>query len=99
MSVFSVISDKFKNSEDTKNMECKICKLEAVVSVDQRGQIVLPKEIRERAELKAGDKLAILSACDENGKVCCLIFMRAEVIEKIAVERLSPTLKAIFGGE
>ncbi|MDI9646656.1 MAG: HgcAB-associated protein [Archaeoglobales archaeon] len=80
-------------------MECKICKLEAVVSIDQRGQIVLPKEIREKTDLKAGDKLAILSACDENGKVCCLIFLRAEIIEKLAVERLSPTLKTIFGGD
>ncbi|MEM2717482.1 MAG: HgcAB-associated protein [Archaeoglobaceae archaeon] len=80
-------------------MSCRICKLEAVVSIDNRGQILLPKELRERAELKAGDKLAILSACDENGKVCCLIFMRAEVIENLAVERLSPTLKAIFGGD
>ncbi|MEM0302169.1 MAG: HgcAB-associated protein [Archaeoglobaceae archaeon] len=80
-------------------MSCRICKLEAVVSIDNRGQILLPKELRERAELKAGDKLAILSACDENGKVCCLIFMRAEVIENLAVERLSPTLKAVFGGD
>lgn len=70
-----------------------------MVSINNRGQILLPKELRERAELKAGDKLAILSACDENGKVCCLIFMRAEVIENLAVERLSPTLKAVFGGD
>ncbi len=77
-------------------MECKVCGLEALVSIDQRGQIILPKEVREKAELKAGDKLAVLSACDENQKVCCLIFMKAEVIEKIAVERLSPVLKAIF---
>jgi len=80
-------------------MVCRVCKLEAVVSVDNRGQIVLPKEVREKAELKPGDKLAILSACDESNRVCCLIFMKAEVIERIAVERLSPTLKAIFEGE
>ncbi len=80
-------------------MECKVCKLEALVTVDQRGQIVLPKELRERAELKAGDKLAILSACDENKKVCCLIFVKAEFIESVAVERISPVLKAVFGGD
>jgi len=79
-------------------MECRICSLEALVSLDQRGQIVLPKELREKAEMKAGDKLAILSACDESQKICCLIFIKAEVIEKIAVERISPMLKSIFGG-
>ncbi|MDK2795740.1 MAG: hypothetical protein PWQ58_939 [Archaeoglobaceae archaeon] len=80
-------------------MECKICNLEALVSIDQRGQIILPKELREKAELKAGDKLVVLSACEESQKICCLIFMKAEVIEKIAVERLSPVLRAIFRGE
>jgi len=75
-----------RTEKKTKTVSCRICKLEAVVSIDNRGQILLPKELRERAELKAGDKLAILSACDENGKVCCLIFMRAEVIEN---DRLS----------
>jgi len=89
-------SENFKNSEKTECMECKVCNLEALVSIDPRGQIVLPKELREKAELKAGDKLAILSACDENQKICCFILIKAEVIEKIAVERLSPILKSIF---
>ena len=31
------------------------CKVQAVVSVDERGQMVLPKEIREKAGIKAGD--------------------------------------------
>ena len=80
-------------------MECRICSLEALVSLDQRGQIILPKELREKTELKAGDKLAILSACDENQKICCFILIKAEIIEKIAVERISPVLRSIFGGD
>ena len=35
-------------------MSC--CKVESIVSVDERGQMVLPKEIRERAKIGAGDK-------------------------------------------
>ena len=80
-------------------MRCSACKLEAIVSIDSRGQIVLPKELREKLGLKTGDKLAILSACEETGTVCCLIFTKAELIEKITVEKLSPTLKAIFRGD
>ena len=30
------------------------CKVEAVVSVDERGQMVLPKELRDRAHIRAG---------------------------------------------
>ena len=40
------------------------CKVEAVVSVDERGQMVLPKELRDRARIRAGDKLAVVG-CDE----------------------------------
>ena len=35
-------------------MSC--CKVESIVSVDERGQMVLPKEIRERAKIGAGNK-------------------------------------------
>ncbi len=38
--------------------EC--CKIDAVVTVDAKGQIVLPKDLRERAKLKPNDKLAIM---------------------------------------
>ncbi|MDO9324645.1 MAG: HgcAB-associated protein, partial [Methanoregula sp.] len=37
------------------------CKVESVLSVDERGQMVLPKDIREKACIKTGDKLALIS--------------------------------------
>lgn len=33
--------------------------------------MVLPKEIREKAKIRSGDKLAIVSL-EKNGKVCCI---------------------------
>jgi AbrB family looped-hinge helix DNA binding protein len=47
------------------------CKVEAVVSVDERGQMVLPKELRDRAKIRAGDKLAVVG-CERDGEICCL---------------------------
>jgi len=47
------------------------CKLDALVSIDERGQIVLPKEIRMRAGIKAGDKLAIIT-CEKEGRIHCI---------------------------
>ena len=43
----------------TKKNAC--CQVEAVTTVDERGQMVLPKEIREKAQIKAGDKLALIT--------------------------------------
>lgn len=56
------------------------CKVEAVVPVDERGQMVLPKEIREKAQIKAGDKLAVATG-EQNGKVCCIALIKAEELE------------------
>ncbi|HYA33533.1 MAG TPA: HgcAB-associated protein [Candidatus Bathyarchaeia archaeon] len=64
------------------------CKVEAVVSVDERGQMVLPKELRERAHIRSGDKLAAVS-CERHGEVCC--------ISLIKVEELSATVKGFLG--
>ena len=37
------------------------CKIESLISVDERGQMVLPKELRTKAKIGAGDKLALTS--------------------------------------
>lgn len=56
------------------------CKVEAVVPVDERGQMVLPKEIREKAQIKAGDKLAVVTG-EQNGQVCLIALIKAEQLE------------------
>jgi len=53
--------------------------LESVVSVDERGQLVLPKEIRERWGLKGGDKLAILTSV-RGGEICCVAMVKADLL-------------------
>ncbi len=59
-------------------IEDKECyKVEAIVSVDERGQMVLPKDIRERFGLKTGDKLAVV-IMEKGGKICCLQLLKAQ---------------------
>lgn len=53
------------------------CKLQSLVSVDERGQMILPKEIRDKAGISAGDKLA-LTSLEKDGKICCMILTRAD---------------------
>ena len=44
------------------------CRVESLVSIDERGQMVLPKEIRNKAGIKAGDKLAVV-LMEKEGKI------------------------------
>ncbi len=37
------------------------CQAEAILSIDSRGQIVIPKEVRKRANIQDGDRLALVS--------------------------------------
>jgi AbrB family looped-hinge helix DNA binding protein len=67
------------------------CTVEAVLSVDERGQMVLPKDVREKAGIKTGDKLALISL-DKNGSVCCLALMKAENLSSMVKDMLGPLL-------
>jgi antitoxin PrlF len=50
--------------------------VEAIVSVDERGQLVLPKSIRQRMGIVPGDRLALVTM-EKNGRVCCLNMFKA----------------------
>jgi antitoxin PrlF len=67
------------------------CKVEAVLSVDERGQTVLPKDVREKAGIKTGDKLALIS-WEKNGTICCLALMRADNLSGMVKDILGPLL-------
>ena len=58
-------------------MNSTSCRVEAVLPVDGRGQIVLPKEVRRRANIQDGDKLALVSWMNED-EICCLALIRTD---------------------
>jgi len=70
------------------------CQLTSLLSVDERGQMILPKEIREKAGIKAGDKLALV-AWEKDGVVCCLTLMKAGELAGMVKEKLGPVLAGL----
>jgi AbrB family looped-hinge helix DNA binding protein len=70
-----------KASESKSKCACRPVdeplKVESIISVDERGQMVLPKEVRVRAGIKPGDKLALVTR-EKNGKVCCIYLFKSE---------------------
>jgi AbrB family looped-hinge helix DNA binding protein len=72
------------------------CKVESLISVDERGQMVLPKEIREKANIRPGDKLALVS-WEREGKVCCISMIKAEDFGNMVKDLLGPMMKEMAG--
>ena len=69
-------------------------KVESILSVDERGQMVLPKELRERAGIRGGDKLAVVS-WEKKDTVCCISLIRAENLETMVKGLLGPMMLEI----
>lgn len=68
----------------------------AIVSIDGRGQIVLPKEAREALALEAGTKLAVVIKRTAGGVPCCINLVPAKALESSIREVLESA--AISGG-
>ena len=89
-----------KKSEDAKtrshdpSCECGCnpgCRVEAVLSVDERGQMVLPKDVREKAGIRTGDKLALIS-WEKDGSICCLALMKVDNLSGMVKDVLGPLM-------
>jgi AbrB family looped-hinge helix DNA binding protein len=88
--------DSVTRKQEAKTGGC--CNVEAVVTVDARGQIVLPKELRAHAGISAGDKLAVVSMMS-GGKLCCLSLMKVQELAGTVREILSPMVNELAGEE
>ena len=72
------------------------CKVDAIVSVDERGQMVLPKDLRDKAGIKAGDKLAVVTMNDKDGQTCCLSLIKVESLTNMVKNMLGPVMDEVF---
>lgn len=68
------------------------CRIDAVVSVDERGQLILPKDVREKAGIKAGDRLALIS-CEKDGRIECISLLKADKLSESLKKTLGPLLQ------
>ena len=72
--------------------------VDAVVSVDERGQMVLPKDLRERAGIKPGDKLALIS-WEKDGEVCCMSLVKTSAFQDMLKGVLGPMMQELNTGK
>ncbi|MFA4876743.1 MAG: HgcAB-associated protein [Methanoregula sp.] len=85
-------TDDFSGSTDKKACACDAgaeYNIEALLSVDERGQMVLPKDLREKIGIRPGDKLALFTLKKE-GTMCCMALMKVDNINMMVKNILGP---------
>ena len=76
-----------REEEPTGNIGCGCYKVQALVTVDERGQMVLPKDVRQRAGIEAREKLA-LTTIEHDGKICCIVLTKADDLAQVVQSTL-----------
>ncbi len=76
--------------------ESGCCEVDAVVKVDPRGQMVLPKEVRDAFGLKPDAKLAVVS-WKRGGAPCCLTLIKVDELAETLRRTYGPVLREVVG--
>jgi len=71
------------------------CQVAAVVPVDARGQMVLPKELRSQAGIQPDDKLALVS-WKKGEELCCLMLVKVDALAEAVRTAYGPMLSEIL---
>lgn len=82
-----------KRKDKVSGAEC--CRVESIVSVDERGQMVLPKEVRAAAGIRPGDKLALIM-WKKGDEVCCMSLIKADALAGVVKGMLGPLMKELI---
>jgi AbrB family looped-hinge helix DNA binding protein len=81
--------------EQAKKKSKSCCEVEAIVSFDERGQLVFPKDVRKKFDLKAGEKFAMVSCVGDNG-LCCFTLVKTSAINDMVTKSLSPMMGGLM---
>lgn len=71
------------------------CNVEAIIGVDERGQMVLPKDLREKAGIGAGDKIAAVSM-RSGEEISCIALIKVDDLAAMVKGLLGPVMSEIF---
>ena len=71
------------------------CHVEGVVTVDSKGQIVLPKSLRDDMEIQEKDKLIVVSMKDK-GKINSISLFKARTMDNMVKIMLKPVMETIL---
>lgn len=79
----------------TSNLKSRCCKVESLVTISSKGQIVLSQGIREAMNLKEGEKLVSI-LMNPTSDTPFVVLMKADYFEGLVRNCLSPIMEEIF---
>jgi AbrB family looped-hinge helix DNA binding protein len=68
------------------------CKVESIINIDERGQMVLPKELREKSNIHPGNKLAVV-CWEKEEEVYGLSLIKVEELTGMVKDLLGPMME------
>ncbi|MFX1299173.1 MAG: HgcAB-associated protein HgcC [Promethearchaeota archaeon] len=68
------------------------CRVEAIVSIDSKGQLLLPKNLRNKLTINASDKLVAVSLGDSEN-ICGVFLLKADRFNALVKNFLRPFMK------
>ena len=70
------------------------CTAEAIVKIDERGQMVFPKELRKKAGIQPGDKFIVISM-KKGDKICCFSLIKVDEMNDLVSNFLGPIMSEL----
>jgi AbrB family looped-hinge helix DNA binding protein len=67
------------------------CEAEAIIKIDERGQMVFPKDLRQKAGIKAGDKFVVVSI-KKDDKISFFSLIKADEFSGMVEGFLGPIM-------
>ena len=74
-------------SSGQEGLDC--CHIEGIVTIDKRGQIVLPKSLRDSMGISPGSRLIVIAMKDK-GIITSISLMKADSVDNMVKEILKP---------
>ena len=84
-----------KNNGFNFGQHSSCCRVESIISVDDRGQLVLPKELRDKAHISGGDKFAVITWGKDNS-ICCISLVKTDAFIGGIKDLFGPMMKEMF---
>ena len=74
--------------------DSETCRIDSVITMDAKGQFVLPKDLREKANIRPNEKIAIV-ACEKDNEVCCIMLIKADKFAGAVTKTVGPLIKGL----